>query len=172
MNSRRRVNSIVMRILVYISLVLVAGAFLFATNVPAQQSKGWNTINADGVFTFKLPDGFKQSEMGVDSFMRGYQRGSARFIFVCGDSASTDYHDENILNLREEATTVDGKHATIRTFVYKWERSSEYITELNVGDWRNGHVEVYMGMDSPDRSDMDTAKEIFNSVKFLKAGCA
>jgi hypothetical protein len=150
----------------------VAVTIFLVTSVPAQRSSEWKTINAEGVFTFKLPVGFKQSETGVDSFMLGYQRGHARFIFVCGDSASNDYHDENMHNLREETTTIDGKHATIRTFIYKWERSSEYVTELNVGDWRKGHVELYMAMDSPDRSDMDTAKQIFKSVKFLKVGCA
>src|SRR5215471_9510045 len=87
---------------------------VIAAAVAAQQVKGWQTINA-GVFTFRLPAGFKPSEQGVDSFMRGYQRDHSRFIFICGDSASGDYHDENISNLREEPTTVDGKPATIRT---------------------------------------------------------
>ena len=150
----------------------VASTVLVAAGVAAQQVNGWQTINADGVFTFRLPVGFKRNEQGVDSFMLGYQRGHARFIFICGDSASTDYHDENISHLREEATTIDGKPATIRSFIYKWERSSEYITELNVGDWHNGHVQLYMAMDSPDRSDLDIAKQIFKSVKFLKTGCA
>ena len=153
-------------------LFCVASTLLVFDGVAAQQTDSWQTINADGVFTFRLPRGFKRSEQGVESFMIGYQRGRARFIFVCGDSASNDYHDENISNLREEATTVDGKKGTIRTFIYKWERSSEYITELNVGDWRSGNVKLYMGMDSPDRSATEIAKKIFKSLKFLKNGCA
>jgi hypothetical protein len=75
-------------------------------------------------------------------------------------------------NLREDAITIDGKQATVRTFLYRFERASLYITELNVGDWRTGHVELYMGMDSPTRADIQTAKQIFRSVKFLKRGCA
>jgi hypothetical protein len=145
---------------------------LVAGSVAAQKNSDWQTIDADGVFTFRLPDGFKRSEQGVESFMLGYQRGSARFIFICGDSASNEYHSENISNLREAATTVDGRHATVRTFTYRGERSSEYITELNVGDWRKGRVQLYMGMDSPNRSDIEIAKQIFKSVKFLKTGCA
>src|SRR5215831_15868957 len=107
--------------LCFTSTMLVAGS------VAAQQTNDCQTVDADGVFTFRLPAGFKPSEQGVESFMLGYQRGSARFISICGGSASNDYHNENISNLREEATTVDGRHATIRTFIYKWERSSEYI---------------------------------------------
>ena len=75
-------------------------------------------------------------------------------------------------DLREDAITIDGKHATVRTFLYKFERATLYVAELNVGDWRNGHVELYMGMDSPNSTDILTAKQIFRSVKFLKTGCA
>ena len=75
-------------------------------------------------------------------------------------------------DLREDAITIDGKHATVRTFLYKFERASLYIAELNVGDWRQGQVELYMGMDSPNHADIQTAKQIVRSVKFLKAGYA
>lgn len=130
------------------------------------------TINVEGIFTFQLPVGFRETETGVDSFMSGYQRGRARFIFVCGDSGSLAYDEKHTRGLREDAITIDGKHATVRTFLYRFERASHHIAELNVGDWRNGRVELYMAMDSPNRGDMETAKQIFRSVKFLTAGCA
>jgi len=104
--------------------------------------------------------------------MRGYQRGRARFIFVCGDSASSEYDEKSIRNLREDSATINGKHATVRTFIYKFPHASLYITELNVGNWRDRNVELYMAMDSPSRADSQIAKRIFRSVKFLKAGCA
>src|ERR1044072_1715022 len=138
-----------MRIQLYSPLTLCVAAILFfATDAATQQNSPLQTINAEGLFTFQLPAGFKQSEMGIDSFMRGYQSGSARFIFVCGDSASFEFNEKNMSDLREDAITIDGKHATVRTFLYKFERSSRYVAELNVGDWRTGHVELYMGMDS------------------------
>ena len=150
----------------------VAVTFCLATAAVAERNNRWKTINAEGLFTFRLPVGFKQSETGVDSFMRGYQRGRARFIFVCGDSASSEYNEKNIRRLREDSITIDGKHATVRTFIYQFPRASLYIAELNVGNWRGGNVELYMAMDSPNRADIQTAKQIFRSVKFLKAGCA
>src|SRR5262245_60237450 len=152
--------------------VCVAAMFLLVISAAAQRNNRSRVINAEGLFTFRLPVGFKQTETGVDSFMRGYQRGRARFIFVCGDSASSEYDEKNMRNLGEDAITINGRHAMVRTFLYKFERASLYITELNVGDWRNGQVELYMGMDSPNRADIQTAKQIFRSVKFLKAGCA
>lgn len=155
-----------------VTTLCVVAIFLLATSAAAQRNYRWQTINAAGVFTFRFPVGFKQSETGVDSFMRGYQREHTRFIFVCGDSASFEYDEKNMRDLREDAITIDGRHATIRTFLYKFERASLYIAELNVGDWRKGQVELYMGMDSPNRADIQTAKRIFKSVEFLKSGCA
>ena len=87
-------------------LVLVA-------NVAAQQPtrRGWKNINAEGLFRFRLPVGFRQSEMGIDTYMRGYQRGRARFIFVCGDSASDEYDEKIMRRAREVPLSVAGKQA-------------------------------------------------------------
>jgi len=160
-----------MRIRICTVAFCVAATLSLATSPAAQQNNRWQTINAEGLFTFRLPIGFKQTETGVDSFMRGYQRRRARFIFVCGDSGSSEYAGKNIRSLRENSITIDGKHATVRTFIYQFPRASLYIAELNVGNWRDGNVELYMAMDSPNRADSQTAKRIFRSVSFLKAGC-
>jgi hypothetical protein len=150
----------------------VAGILLLTTSDPAQRKGKSQTVNAEGLFTFQLPVGFKQNEMGIDSFMRGYRRGRAAFIFICGDSASSEYDEKNMHDLREESVTIDGKPASVRTFRYRFKRASFYVAELNVGDWRKGPMELYMGMDSPNRTDIQIAKQIFSSVKFLKTGCA
>ena len=60
----------------------------------------------------------------------------------------------------------------MRSFVYERKSGSVYIVELNVGNWRDNSVDLYMGMESPNRSDIDETKQIFKSVKFLKSGCA
>ncbi len=70
--------------------------YFLATSAAAQRNNRSQTITAEGLFTFRLPVGFKESKTGVDSFMRGYQRGRARFIFVCGDSASHEYDEKNM----------------------------------------------------------------------------
>ena len=137
----------------------------------AQRHSRWRTINADGLFTFRLPLGFKETEMGIDIYMRAYARGRARFLFVCGDSASSEYDDKTVRQAHESSTTIDGKRASTRTFTYRWTQKRVYVTELNVGDWRADRVELYMGMESPNRADIQIAQQIFRSVKFLKSGC-
>ena len=163
-----------MRIYIFSAGLFCVAISVLATSVDAQRTNrsNWKTIDAEGLFTFTLPAGFKQTETGIDSFMRGYKRGRAEFIFVCGDSASREYDEKKMRGLREDATTTNGKYATVRTFVYRWERTSDYVIELNVGNWRDGRVELYMGMESPNRADIQTAKRIFKSVQFLKTGCA
>src|SRR3989440_7976399 len=166
------VNLSVMRF--HVPKLTTAGMLLvLVANVAAQQPtrRCWKNINAEGLFRFRLPVGFRQSEMGIDTYMRGYQRGRARFIFVCGDSASDEYDEKIMRHAREVPLSVDGKQATVRTFVYELKRTSVYVTELNVGAWRDGRVELYMGMESPNRADIQTAKRIFRSVRFLKPGC-
>jgi hypothetical protein len=155
-----------------VGTLCVAAILFLATSAPAQRNGQSHIINAEGLFTFQLPAGFKQNEMGIDTFMRGYRRGRAAFIFVCGGSASSEYDEKNMRDLLEESVTIDGKHASVRTFRYRFKRSSFYVAELNVGDWRKGPMELYMGMDSPNRTDIQIAKRIFSSVKFLKTGCA
>jgi hypothetical protein len=158
--------------LLTVSVATILVVFVASADAQRADHGRWKTINAEGLFTFRLPVGFKQSEMGIDTYMRGYQRGRARFIFVCGDSASDEYDEQTMRYAREIPTNVGGKTATVRTFVYKWKRAPVYVTELNVGNWRGGRVELYMGMESPNRADIQTAKQIFRSVRFLKAGCA
>jgi len=156
-----------------LTISVAAILVVLATTAAAQRADRvrWKTINAEGLFTFRLPIDFKQSEMGIDSFMRGYQRGRARFIFVCGDSASAEYDENTMISASEVHTKVDGKGATVRTFLYKWKDAPVYVAELNVGNWREGNVQLYMGMESPARADIEAAKKIFRSVKFRKAGC-
>jgi len=162
-----------MRIHISTAVTLCAAAIFFLPSAAGgQRGSRSRTINAEGLFTFRLPVGFKESEMGIDIFMRGYERGRARFLFVCGDSASSEYDEKKVLHAHETWTTIDGKRASIRTFIYRWTRTPVYVTELNVGDWCADQVELYMGMESPNRADVQMAQRIFRSVKFLKSGCA
>ncbi len=165
-------SSTVMRVRLSIATIFVSTALLFTMPAAARRSARWQTINAEGLFTFRLPAGFKQTGRGIDTFMREYGRGRARFIFVCGDSASDEYDEKTIRRVHEAPVTIDGKRASIRTFEYTWKRTPFYVTELNVGDWRAQHVELYMGLESPNRADMQLAQQIFRSVKFLKSGCS
>lgn len=156
------------RISVVVTIFISA---IFPVAAESQRRARSQTINAESLFTFRLPVGFKQTETGVDVFMRAYARGRARFVFVCGDSGSSEYDEKLMRYAHEAGTTVDGKRGSIRIFMYRWPHKSVYVTDLNVGDWRANRVELYMSMESPNRADVQIAQKIFRSVKFLKSGC-
>jgi hypothetical protein len=130
----------------------------------------WQKINADGLFTFRLPQGFKKTGMtGVENYLGEYFKGETRFLFVWSDSGSDEYDGQpQIENYRETETRIDGKRASIRTFSLIRDGERRYRAELNVGDWRKGKVELYMDMESKDRADLAIAKRIFKSVIFSK----
>ena len=167
MNSRRRVNSALMRLLQIIATILLVCSIAVHSQTVA--SSDWQTIDADGLFTFRLPKGFVKTDMmGVENYLGEYSRGQTRFLFVWHDSASYDYDEHLIRHLVETPTTIDGKRASIRTFSLTRDRIPVYVAELNVGDWRNGKAELYMGFESANPREIPTAKQIFTSTRFSK----
>ena len=67
---------------------------------------------------------------------------------------------------RETTTRIRGKRANIRTY---WQRVSGrqvYHAELNVGNWQDGEVELYMGIEGRDPKTLDLAHAVFTSVTF------
>jgi hypothetical protein len=167
MVTRRPVNSIVMRLLQIIATILFACSIAVHSQTVA--SADWQTIDADGLFTFCLPKGFVKTDMmGVENYLGEYYRGQTRFLFVWHDTGSYDYDEHLIRNLVEVSTTIDGKRASIRTFSVTRDRIPLYVAELNVGDWRNGKAELYMCLESANPGEVPTAKQIFTSTKFSK----
>jgi hypothetical protein len=69
---------------------------------------------------------------------------------------------------QETETRIAGKRANIRT--YSQVRDGERISraELNIGNWEKAEVELYMEVESKNPADLEIAKQIFNSVVFLK----
>lgn len=132
-------------------------------------SAAWQKINADDLFTFSLPGGFVKTDMmGVENYLGEYYKGQTRFLFVWHDTASSEYDERLMRGLAEVPTTIDGKRASVRTFSIIRDGVTTYLTELNVGDWRNGKVELFMSLESRNQADTATAKQIFKSIKFSK----
>jgi hypothetical protein len=149
----------------------IIATLLVACGISVSSQTNWQAIDADGLFTFRLPKGFVKSDMaGVENYVGEYYKGETRFLFVWRDSASNEYDEHLIRNLSEVATTIDGERATIRTFTTTRYGSLEYIAELNVGNWHNGDVELYMSIETKNRVDISMARQIFRSVRFSKRG--
>lgn len=138
------------------------------------QTVEWKTINADGLFTFRLPQGFKKTNMmGVENYLGEYYKGKTRFLFVSGDTASNAYdvrRQPEMENYKETKIRIDGRRANIRTFSQLRDGERVHRAELNIGNWNEANVELYMELESKDPADLKTAKQIFSSIKFLKAG--
>ena len=132
----------------------------------------WQKINADGLFTFRLPQGFTKTDMtGVENFLGEYYKGKTRFLFVSGDTGSNAYdvrHEPEMEQYQETETCIAGKRANVRTYSQIRDGARIYRAELNVGDWERAQVELYMEMESNNPADLEMGKQIFSSITFSK----
>ena len=156
-------------------LVAMILVFIALATAAAQSARGsdWHAIDADGLFTFQLPRAFvKTNMMGVENYLGEYYQGQTRFLFVWQDTASYEYDEHLMHDLRESPANIDGMPSTIRTFSITRDGVLIYVAELNVGKWREGEVRLYMGLESRKREDIAVARRIFNSIRFTKRGRA
>jgi len=158
-------------------LSILVTAILFLASVSICQTariSDWQKIDADGLFTFRLPQGFTKTDMtGVENYLGEYYKGETRFLFVHGDTASNAYdvrREPEMKDYQETENRIDGKQANIRTYSQIENGQHTYRAELNIGDWANAKIELYMGVESKNPADLETAKQIFNSVDFPAKG--
>ena len=134
------------------------------------QTSDWQKIDADGLFTFRLPQGFTKTTMtGVENYLGEYYKGELRFLFIHGDTASYAHdvrRQPEMEDYQESVAQIDGKQANIRTYSQIQDGKRIYRAELNIGDWAHAKVELYMGIESENPADLETAKQIFYSVDF------
>lgn len=67
---------------------------------------------------------------------------------------------------RETTTRIRGRRANIRTYWQRLNGTRIYRAELHVGNWQNGEVELYMGIEGTDLKVLDLANAVFASVTF------
>ena len=163
-----------MKITALKSSVLTFAIFFFASTVFCQivQPSGWQTINAENLFIFRLPKEFSKTKLtGVENYLGEYRKGETRFLFIHKDTASNAYdvrREPEMEDYQETETKISGRRTNIRTFAQMREKELIYHAELNVGDWKNADVELYMEVESKNVADLEMAKQIFASVVFSK----
>lgn len=159
-----------------LKFAFVLSALLVCESIVVCQTSipdGWRKVEAGGLFTFYLPRDLTKTDMqGIENYLGEYLNGETRFLFVHGDTGSHAYdvrRDESMNNYREIETKIDGRQANTRTFYLIENGKRKYVAELNIGDWANSNVELYMQVtgDSPDAIEM--AKHIFHSIAFPQA---
>ena len=130
----------------------------------------WQTIEVKELFTFRLPPGFTTRSSGATQEERAeYYKGETRLLYVWGHTESVAYSERRqawMNDYQEWTTRIGGRPANIRTYSQTDKGKRIYRAELNVGNWEKGEVELYMIIESSDPAVLDTAREIFKSVKF------
>jgi hypothetical protein len=127
------------------------------------------TIEVEGLFTFRLPPGWsKRSSFNVNEVRGEWVKGGTKLVYAWGRTESGDYGErrQSWMNDYEETTTrLGGRRANIRGFSSVKDGKRTYQAELNVGNWENGEVQLYMRIEGSDLETLELAKEIFKSVK-------
>ena len=130
---------------------------------------GWQTIDFNGLFTFRLPDGFAlRSSLKSDDTRAEYFRDRTKLVVVWGasESAAYDARRQNWMDDYHETTTrLRGRPANIRTYSKSDKPTRTYLAELNIGNWDKGQVELYMRMETNDPAMLEVADHIFKSIK-------
>ena len=131
---------------------------------------GWQTIDFNGLFTFRLPDGFAtRSLLKPDDTRAEYFKDRTKLIVVWGRTESGAYDSRRqdwMRDYHEETTRLSGRRANIRTYSYAANSKRAYRAELNVGNWDKGQIDLYLRMESDDAAMLQTAEQIFKSVSF------
>ena len=129
---------------------------------------GWQTVDFNGLFTFRLPDGFvRRSSNGREDERAEYQKGDTKLIVIWGHTESAAYRDrkQDSMNDYEESTTrIRGQRANIRTYWQNAGSKRSYRAELNLGNWEKGVVQIYMRLESNDPAMLEIANQIFKSI--------
>jgi hypothetical protein len=131
-------------------------------------SSDWQTIDVNGLFTFRLPAVFVKRASSSDQGERvEYAHGDTQVVAIWGHSESGAYDErrQSWMNDYTESTTrIRGLRANIRTYSHTVNAKRTYRAELNLGNWQNGEVQLYLRVEGTDPSTLDTAREIFKSV--------
>ena len=129
---------------------------------------GWQTIDFNGLFTFRLPDGFqKLEETKPDDLRAQYHKGQTKLIVVWGQTESGAYDKRRqdwMHDYRETITRIRGLRANIRSYSLSKHSTRAYRAELNVGNWDKGEVQLYMRLETNDPAMLEVAEQIFTSI--------
>jgi len=142
--------------------------FILALPPAGMCQQSAQTVDAEGLFSFRLPAGWtRRSSFNVAGVRGEWAKDGTKLVYVWGQSESGPYRErrQSWMNDYEEMTTrLGGRMANIRSFSSVKEGMRVYQAELNVGNWEKGEVQLYMRVEGSDPKTLDAAREIFKSV--------
>lgn len=129
---------------------------------------GWQTVDFQGLFSFRLPAGFEKRNPATAEDLRAeYYKDKTKLIVLWGKTESVAYNDRQqswMHDYHESTTRIRGLRANIRTYSQRENAKLSYRAELNVGNWDKGEVQLYMRLETDDAATLAVAEEIFKSI--------
>jgi uncharacterized protein YukE len=151
-------------------LVLFMVNSVSAASPQNHSTSEWQVINVEGLFTFRLPKGFvRHKSNGADNTTGEFVNGQTKLLYVWGGTRSLAFNERQqkwMNDYQETITRIRGKRANIRSYWQRLNGVRIYKAELNVGNWQNGEVELFMAIEGRDPKTPDFAKAVFTSVTF------
>jgi hypothetical protein len=151
----------------WIVLILIC-SLAVPSALTQQDSSDLQTVNVEGLFTFRLPAGWsKRSSFNVDEIRGEWVKGSTKLVYVWGHTESGGYSErrQSSMNDYEETMTrLGGRRADIRSFSRVMDGQRMYYAELNIGNWEKGEVQLFMRVEGSDAATIELAQQIFKSV--------
>jgi hypothetical protein len=137
------------------------------TSIPS----GWRKIDANGKFSFYLPQNMRETGVvSPENFHREYTNGrmQVRIDYDPHEHLSYSHRAQRFgKDFQEIELQVDGKKSFM--FLYQYSDRNNRRThnaDLYIGDYPKGEVIVFMAVTSRSAQDLETAKTIFQTIKF------
>ena len=128
-------------------LVLFIVTSVSADSPQNHSTSEWQVINVDGLFTFRLPQGFvKRKLKEADNRTVEFVNGQTKVAYVWGRTRSLVFSERQqkwMNEYQETITRIRGKRANIRSYWQRLNGVRIYKAELNVGNWQIGEVELF-----------------------------
>jgi hypothetical protein len=132
---------------------------------------GWRKIDANGKFSFYLPPSMRETAVrGIESYHREYTNGRMQVRIDYDPSEHLSYSQRAQRfgkNFQETELQIDGKKSFM--FLYQHPDRNNRKThnaDLYIGDFPTSDVLVIMQVTSRSEQDIETAKTIFQTIKF------
>jgi hypothetical protein len=149
-------------------VVIISMSALASAGSGEQSGTNEQTVDVEGLFSFRLPAGWtKRSSFNVAEVRGEWAKDGTKLVYVWGKNESGDYSERRqswMNDYGETMTRLGGRRANIRCFSSVKAGKRMYQAELNVGNWEQGEVQLYMRVEGSDPATIDLAKQIFKSV--------
>lgn len=160
------------------SILLLAVAYIHAGSIEsyAQDSTTpteWKKVSVCRI-NFRLPETFKnQYAKGIDSCVAEFRVGKMRLAIDSGSYGGGFTKAETSLNFKEEIVEIDGKKAQVVTYQDTRKKSTrKFVAGFSVvlfesqDKQKQPSVFLIMTIESKREKDLETARQIFQSIRF------